>query len=117
MDAKVEQFLLELPEEKRVVAMQLREIFLSVSPRISEAIKWRQLTFMYKGNLAFIYTYKTTAYMNLGFFKGTELDDPDTLLEGSGKGMRHIKVYTEKDIPVSRLKKWVKQAMLLQEAV
>lgn len=31
-------------------------------------------------------------YVNLGFFRGTELADPDGLLEGSGKRLRHIKV-------------------------
>lgn len=31
-------------------------------------------------------------YVNLGFFRGSEVDDPDGLLEGTGKRLRHIKI-------------------------
>ena len=31
-------------------------------------------------------------YVNLGFFFGTHLDDPECLLEGTGARMRHVKV-------------------------
>jgi hypothetical protein len=32
------------------------------------------------------------AHVNVGFFYGAELNDPQALLEGSGKRMRHVKV-------------------------
>jgi hypothetical protein len=32
------------------------------------------------------------SYINLGFSKGAELADPDGLLEGSGKSIRHVKI-------------------------
>jgi hypothetical protein len=31
-------------------------------------------------------------HINLGFYHGTSLPDPSNLLQGSGKGLRHIKV-------------------------
>lgn len=33
-----------------------------------------------------------TSHVNVGFFYGAFLDDPAGLLQGSGKGMRHVKV-------------------------
>ena len=115
MDAKVEQFLLKLPDAKREVAMMLREIMLASDKSISEAIKWNQLTFMTgKKNFAFIYTYPQVDYMNLGFFKATSLDDPKGLFEGTGAGMRHIKVKGIEKIPAAQIKKWVKQAVLIE---
>jgi hypothetical protein len=33
-----------------------------------------------------------THHMNVGFFLGADLDDPEGLLEGSGKRMRHVKL-------------------------
>jgi hypothetical protein len=33
-----------------------------------------------------------TNHMNVGFFCGAELDDPEGLLQGSGKRMRHVKL-------------------------
>ena len=115
MDAKIKKFFLMLPTEKRLLAMIVRDIFLSTDKKITEAIKWNNLTFVYKGNLAFVYTYKNVDYINLGFLRAVELTDPEKLLEGTGKGMRHIKIYSEKDIPKTRLKKWIKEAMVLNE--
>src|ERR1043165_2897160 len=100
MDAKIEKFFLALPDEKRKSALFIRDIFLSTDSKITEAIKWNNLTFIYKGDLAFVYGFKTTEYLNLGFMKATALSDPKKLFEGTGKGMRHIKVYSEKDVPV-----------------
>jgi hypothetical protein len=111
MKTNVEQFLLGMPDLKRQLAMELREIILDKQNDIEENIKWRQLTFS-KGNknIAFIYTFPGTNYINLGFFKAVHLSDPDRLFEGTGKEMRHIKIYTEKDIPAAQVKKWLKQA-------
>ena len=113
MEPKIQKFLLSLPDHKRALAMQVRDIFLSV-PGVTEDIKWRQLTFISgKTNFAFIYTYSNVNYINVGFFQATSLSDPKNLFEGTGKGMRHIKVRTEKDIKATQIKKWVKEAVSL----
>jgi hypothetical protein len=41
---------------------------------------------------AFAYVDAFTAHVSVGFFQGAELPDPEGLLEGSGKFMRHVKV-------------------------
>src|SRR5262245_39726344 len=41
---------------------------------------------------AFAYVDTFTAHVNVGFFFGADLPDPQRLLEGSGKWMRHVKV-------------------------
>lgn len=41
---------------------------------------------------AFAYVGVFKAHVNVGFFNGTELSDPASLLEGSGKFMRHVKL-------------------------
>ena len=41
---------------------------------------------------AFAYVNAFTAHVNLGFFCGAALPDPEGLLEGSGKFMRHVKL-------------------------
>ena len=40
----------------------------------------------------FAYVNAFTHHVNVGFFKGAQLADPNGLLEGSGKFMRHVKV-------------------------
>ena len=41
---------------------------------------------------AFGYVGVFRAHVNVGFFRGAELDDPTGLLEGTGKRMRHVKI-------------------------
>ena len=41
---------------------------------------------------AFGYVGVFKAHVNVGFFRGTELKDPERLLAGTGKRMRHVKV-------------------------
>lgn len=44
------------------------------------------------GELAFAYVNVFTQHVNVGFFLGAHLPDPASLLEGSGRFMRHVKV-------------------------
>ncbi len=44
------------------------------------------------GDVPFAYVNVFTAHMNVGFFQGAGLKDPDGLLQGSGKFMRHVKL-------------------------
>ena len=47
---------------------------------------------------AFGYVNAFTAHVNVGFFHGAELADPNRLLEGTGKFMRHVKIRPGSDI-------------------
>ena len=47
------------------------------------------------GDAAFAYVNAFTSHVNVGFFQGAGLPDPQHLLEGSGKRMRHVKVRWE----------------------
>lgn len=44
------------------------------------------------GDAAFGYVDAFGAHVNVGFFRGAELDDPHGLLQGSGRLMRHMKL-------------------------
>ena len=47
---------------------------------------------------AFAYVNAFKAHVNVGFFRGAEIADPDGLLEGNGKYMRHVKLRPERDV-------------------
>lgn len=59
---------------------------------------------------AFAYVNVFKVHVNVGFFRGTELPDPDGLLEGTGKLMRHVKLSPEAKVDVAALLKLVKSA-------
>ena len=44
------------------------------------------------GDAPFGYVDVFTSHVNVGFFRGAALPDPDGLLQGAGKFMRHVKL-------------------------
>jgi hypothetical protein len=62
------------------------------------------------GDAAFAYVNAFTAHVNVGFFRGAELADPDRLLEGTGKFMRHVKLSPERDVDPTALTKLIETA-------
>ena len=55
------------------------------------------------GDVPFAYVNVFTQHMNVGFFQGAALPDPQRLLEGSGKFMRHVKLKPGKPVSDSVL--------------
>jgi hypothetical protein len=55
------------------------------------------------GDAAFAYVNVFTAHVNVGFFRGAELPDPDRLLEGTGRFMRHVKLRPQSDVDATAL--------------
>jgi hypothetical protein len=64
------------------------------------------------GDAAFGYVNAFTAHVNVGFFRGAEIADPDGLLEGTGKFMRHVKLRPERDINATALTKLIETAYI-----
>jgi hypothetical protein len=62
------------------------------------------------GDAAFGYVNAFTAHVNVGFFLGAEMDDPNRLLEGTGKFMRHVKLRPEHPLDDAALKKLIQAA-------
>ncbi len=59
---------------------------------------------------AFAYVNAFKAHVNVGFFRGAEIADPDGLLEGTGKFMRHVKLRPECDVVARALMKLIETA-------
>jgi hypothetical protein len=62
------------------------------------------------GEAAFAYVNSFTAHVNVGFFHGAELSNPDGLLEGTGKFMRHVKLRPEGGVNSAALFELIKSA-------
>jgi len=55
------------------------------------------------GDAAFGYVNAFRAHVNVGFFRGAEIADPNGLLEGTGKFMRHVKLVPGRRIDAQAL--------------
>ena len=64
------------------------------------------------GEAAFCYVNAFTSHVNVGFFLGAYLDDPDGLLEGTGKFMRHVKLRPDVEIDSRALTKLIETAYI-----
>jgi hypothetical protein len=62
------------------------------------------------GEAAFGYVNAFTAHVNVGFFRGAEIADPQGLLEGTGKVMRHVKLGPDRDVDAAALQKLIETA-------
>ena len=59
---------------------------------------------------AFAYVNAFKAHVNVGFFRGAEIADPEGLLEGSGRFMRHVKLKPGSDVDASALRRLIDTA-------
>jgi hypothetical protein len=79
------------------IARRLRAMILEVDPGAVETVRLGDHAATYgvgprKMTDGYAYIMPRAGYLNLGFYQGAELADPEGLLEGTGKGLRHVKV-------------------------
>jgi hypothetical protein len=98
--------------------LNLRNYILSIHPKSNELLyHTHALTSLYsvseKMGDAFCMIPIYTNHLNLGFNKGTLLKDPQNLLEGTGKWIRHIPIEKEADFKNEAVKDLIKKAVAL----
>lgn len=92
-----------------MLARDLRDVIRRGVPHASESIKWGMPVYEQDGLICAIRCSRD--HVALQFYtSGTELSDPDGLLEGTGKRMRHVKIRSKRDIKRRVLTLWLKQA-------
>lgn len=92
----VEEFIRNASPTVRPLLQDLRELVREELPDAREEIKWGRP--VYSLNHIVCYLAAAGDHANLGFYRGIELDDPKGLLQGEGKKLRHIKVYSTEEI-------------------
>ncbi len=94
----------------RQIADGLRTLTKRTLPDVEETVKWGNITYLLNGeNLAWIIAYKD--HLDYGFFKGAQLKSKR--LEGTGKGLRHIKVRSKEDLDEKEFARLIKDAAKL----
>jgi hypothetical protein len=59
----------------------------------------------------FCYIATNARHVNLGFPRGATLPDPNRVLEGDGKTMRHIKFANERDLERPFVRRYIQAAI------
>lgn len=104
------------------LALALREVVLEEAPEAIEslvngyavAIGFSFTGKPLKDGFCHVVTYST--HVNLGFNRGAQLPDPDEILEGSGKLIRHIRIRNHGDLDRPLVRRFVRAAIAQVES-
>ncbi len=87
----------------------LRKIVKKTAPSLTETVKWGNGCWV-GDEWPVIFLHAKDDHLQFGFFGGTGLTDPKALLQGSGKHVKHIKVYKLGDINEAEFARLIRQA-------
>ncbi|NGP89375.1 DUF1801 domain-containing protein [Fodinibius halophilus] len=114
---KLLEFMTPYPNHVQNKALGLRALVLRQAPNSFELIydSYNALStaFSFTSDLgnAFCHIALYSKHLNLGFNHGTALEDPDNLLNGSGKRTRHLKIKKDKDLETPYVQSFIEKAI------
>jgi hypothetical protein len=107
--ATFDEYLKDQTPKNQAIIRALRRLVKRVEPELSEAVKWGNGCWIgHDGPVAYVYS--VPGYVQFGFFRGSSLNDPKQLLEGTGKYVRHTKVRAPSEIDERALAALLRQA-------
>src|SRR5688572_8692263 len=90
-DPAVDRWMTEHPVELAAIAKRWFDVIRSCGDDVRELLHDGHPTACVS-DAAFAYVNAFKAHVNVGFFRGADLEDPAGLLEGTGRFMRHVKL-------------------------
>jgi hypothetical protein len=109
----VEQYIAGVTGWQHEVLAELDVLVRKAAPKATHSVKWAQPVYEQNGPMVWMKPFTNT--VNIGFWRGAEMDDPKGMLEGEGDRMRHVKIAEGGTIPEQALRRLVKQAVKLNE--
>lgn len=94
--------------DRYALVQTLREAALDIDASVTEEVKYCGILFSAARPFCGIFTY--TKHVSLEFSEGAALPDPHGVLEGQGKGRRHIKLATVQDMAAKHVAGYLKHA-------
>jgi hypothetical protein len=97
------------PKNQRLAA-KLAKLVKETAPEFTATVKWGQGCWTFN-NAPKIFIHAEPDHLQFGFFAGSKMKDPDKLLVGKGKHVRHVKVFTPKDIQIDKFVALIEQIL------
>jgi len=102
------------------LALAARKLILEEAPESSEFVYEvytiaNHFTFTERPSDAFVFTTTHANWVNLGFNFGSLLPDPDCLLRGEGKWIRHVQIVQAADLQHPGVRELVRSAIAQAE--
>jgi hypothetical protein len=110
-EIRVSEYVRRVPASLRPTLQAGRRAIKAQAPKGTKETAYRTWPIRYSvGGVDVVGIGDYPRWVSIYFFRGAEMDDPDGVLEGSGKGMRHVKLREPKDADRPSVKKLVRQA-------
>lgn len=109
-----EDLIAMYPPIVQYIASRLRAIVYEELPDAEEAVwtgGWRMSLYKDISEICGIGPVKD--YVNFYLTRGVDIPDPDGLMEGKGKGIRHVKVRSPDDIPEESIRNFIREGKKL----
>lgn len=91
-----------------------RQLILETLPDVEEYMKWGVPTFSLPQHPPICYLYGGKDHVNVGFLLGTQLDDPEGLLQGEGKkDSRHVRLTSQEPAKWAAIRKFLQDSAKL----
>lgn len=104
-----EQWAKDQHAHQKKLITAIRKLMKRVAPKLSESVKWGNGVWLgEEWPVAFLHA--KADHLQFRFFGGSDLKDPKQFLQGSGKHIKHIKVYVLSDIKVTEFARLIRQA-------
>ena len=107
----IDEYISELDDWRADTVRRLRTLVDEAAPGATSSIKWAQPVWESNGPFAYVKAFPRS--VNLGFWRGAQLDDPDGLLEGGGDRMKHLTIRAADDLRPDAIRTFVRQAVQL----
>lgn len=103
------------------VVKELKKVILSIDPQAHEVVRLGDRAATYglgprKMKEGYTYILPHKSWVNLGFYQGATLADPDGILEGTGKKLRHVKIKSIEEANAENVKTLIALAVAERKA-
>ena len=97
------------PKNKKLIT-EVSKVITNVAPKLETVVKWGQGCWT-EGKNHKVFIHSAPDHVQLGFYVGSTLKDPKKLLEGGGKFVKHVKVFSSEDIDEIAFKNLIRQVV------
>lgn len=112
----IKEYLADLTPKTKELVLKLRKLILATVPDLVEGVSWGNLSYQTQKKRYVCAISPHKAHVNLHFWRGREMQDPENLLQGTGKKLMHVKIEKLGDINEDAVKALVKEALELEKS-
>jgi len=103
-----------LPKEQGAIVQELRRTIRKAAPEVPEAVKWGWPWYELNAPIAFIIV--AGDHINLQLYRGNELKSDKVRLEGTGRSIRHVKIFKAAELKAMPIADLIRESVALDAA-